>query len=85
MDTSPLSRRLLRVSKAHRLLHGINGNRFYVSFIDAYSRYTWFYPIQAKFDVMPTFLQFQTMVERLLNSKIISVQSDWGGEYRTLH
>jgi hypothetical protein len=25
------------------------------------------------------------MVERLLNTKIISVQSDWGGEYRNLH
>jgi hypothetical protein len=34
---------------------------------------------------MPTFLQFQTMAERLLNSKIISVQSDWSGEYRNLH
>jgi hypothetical protein len=34
---------------------------------------------------MPTFLQFQIMVERLLNHKIISVQSDWGGEYRNLH
>jgi hypothetical protein len=63
----------------------INGNRFYVSFIDAYSRYTWVFPIQAKSDVMPTFLQFQAMAERLLNSKIISVQSDWGGEYHNLH
>jgi hypothetical protein len=63
----------------------INGNRCYVSFIDACSRYTWVFPIQAKFDVMRTFLQFQTMAERLLNSKIISVQFDWGGEYRNLH
>jgi len=54
----------------------INGNRFYVSFIDAFSRYTWVFPIQAKFDVMPTFLQFQALAKRLLNSKIISVQSD---------
>jgi hypothetical protein len=56
-----------------------------VSFIDAYSRYTWVFPIQAKSDVMPTFLQFQAMAERLLNSKIISVQSDWGGAYCNLH
>jgi hypothetical protein len=34
---------------------------------------------------MPTFLQFQALAERLLNSEIISVQSDWGGEYRNLH
>jgi len=63
----------------------INGNRYYVSFVDVFTRYTWVFPIQAKSDVMPTFLQFQIMVERLLNHKIISVQSDWGGEYRNLH
>jgi len=63
----------------------INGNRYYVLFIDAFSRYTWVFAIQSKSDVMPTFLKFQVMVERLLNSKIKSVQSDWGGEYRNLH
>jgi hypothetical protein len=62
-----------------------NGNRYYVSFIDAFSRYTWVFAIQSKSDVMSTFLQFQIMIERLLNSKIKSVQSDWGGEYRNLH
>jgi hypothetical protein len=63
----------------------MNGNRFYVSFIDDFSRYTWVFPIQAKSDVMPTFLQFQVMAERLFNSKIISVQFDWEGEYCNLH
>jgi len=63
----------------------VNGNRYYVSFIDVFTRYTWVFPIQAKSDVMSTFLKFQVMVERLLNHKIISVQSDWGGEYRNLH
>jgi len=63
----------------------INGSRFYVSFIDAFSRFTWVFPLQAKSDVMSVFLKFQVMVEWLLNTKIISVQSDWGGEYRNLH
>jgi hypothetical protein len=44
----------------------INGNRFYVLFVDAFSRFTWVYPISSKSDVMPVFLKFQTMVERLL-------------------
>jgi histone deacetylase 1/2 len=30
-------------------------------------------------------IQFQTHVERLLNHKIIHVQSDWGGEYQNLN
>jgi hypothetical protein len=34
---------------------------------------------------MPVFLKFQLMVERLLNAKIKSVQTDWGGEYRNLN
>jgi hypothetical protein len=29
--------------------------------------------------------KYQTMIERLLNSKIKMVQTDWGGEYRNLH
>jgi len=43
------------------------------------------YPISSKSDVMPVFLKFQTMVERLLNTKIKSVKSDWGGEFRNLN
>jgi hypothetical protein len=34
---------------------------------------------------MQVFIKFQSMVERLLNEKIKSVQIDWGGEYRNLH
>jgi len=63
----------------------LKGNRYYVSFVDAFSRFTWVYPMQSKSEVMPIFLKFQTMVERLLNAKIKSVQIDWGGEYRSLH
>jgi histone deacetylase 1/2 len=35
--------------------------------------------------VFDVFLQFQAHVERLLKTKIISVQSDWGGEYHNLN
>jgi histone deacetylase 1/2 len=40
--------------------------------------------IKRKSDVFHVFMQFQAHVERLLNHKIIHVQSDWGGEYRNL-
>jgi hypothetical protein len=33
----------------------INGNRYYVSFIDAFSRYTWVFPIQSKSNLNPPF------------------------------
>jgi histone deacetylase 1/2 len=53
-----------------------------VSFIDAYSRFTWLYLLTHKSNV---FVQFQTHVERLLDQKICHVQSDWGGEYHNLN
>jgi hypothetical protein len=34
---------------------------------------------------MNVFLKFQTMVEHLFNTKIKSVQTDWGGKYRPLN
>jgi hypothetical protein len=45
----------------------------------------WLFPIQNKSDVKSVFISFQTMVERLFSRKIESVQSDWGGEHRSLH
>jgi histone deacetylase 1/2 len=61
------------------------GYKFYVSFVDDFSRFTWIYLLKHKSDVEQIFYNFQTHVERLLNSKIRAVQSDWGGEYHRLH
>ena len=52
------------------------GYLYYVSFIDAYSRFTWIYPLKSKAETLATFQQFKAMVELQLNSKIKSVQSD---------
>ena len=57
----------------------VSGHNYYVSFIDAYSRFTWLYLLKRKSDVFAVFLQFQAHVERLLKEKIVHVHSDWGG------
>ena len=44
-----------------------------------------FYPITNKSDVLSIFIKWQKYVERYFNKKIKMVQSDWGGEYRSLH
>jgi transposase InsO family protein len=62
-----------------------NGFKYYVSFLDNFSRYSWIYPISCKSDVSAVFIKFQNYVERFFGSKIKAVQSDWGGEYRSLH
>ena len=61
------------------------GYKYYVSFIDDYSRFCWIYLLKHKSDVEEVFYAFQAHVERLLNTKIKAVQSDWGGEYHKLH
>ena len=61
-----------------------NGNRYYISFLDAYSRYTWLFPMSHKNDALPIFIKFQKYVERYFNLQIKSIQSDWGSEYRSL-
>jgi hypothetical protein len=61
-----------------------NGYKYYVSFLDSFSRYTWLYPMHKKSDAFNIFLKFQLYVERFFNAKIKSVQSDWGGEYRSI-
>ena len=57
----------------------VSGHNYYVSFVDAYSRFTWLYLLKRKSDVFDIFIQFQLHVECLLQHKIIHVQSDWGG------
>jgi hypothetical protein len=53
-------------------------------FLDASSRYTWLYLMTKKSDAFNIFLQFQKYVEHFFKTQIKSVQSGWGGEYRTI-
>lgn len=52
--------------------------RYYIAFVDDFSRFTWLYPLKLKSDVYATFLQFQKLVENLFSSTIKCVQSNWG-------
>jgi histone deacetylase 1/2 len=36
---------------------------YFVIFFDAYTKYIWFFPLVAKYDVFTIFHQFQTQVE----------------------
>jgi histone deacetylase 1/2 len=59
--------------------------KYYVSFIDDYSKFTWIYLLKHKSEVFEKFQEFQSLVERTFNRKIIALQSDWGGEYEKLN
>ncbi|WVZ83847.1 hypothetical protein U9M48_030944 [Paspalum notatum var. saurae] len=63
----------------------VGRHNYYVSFIDDFSKYTWIYLLKKKSDVFQAFQIFQNFVERKFNRKIITMQTDWGGEYEKLH
>ncbi|KAL3846245.1 hypothetical protein ACJIZ3_003648 [Penstemon smallii] len=61
-----------------------DGSRYYLSFVDDFSKYSWIFPLKRKSDVVDVFRLFKNKVECLFNSKIRMIQSDWGGEFRSL-
>jgi hypothetical protein len=56
-----------------------------MSFIDDYSKFTWIYLLKYKYEVFLKFKEFQSLVERLFDKKILDVQTDWGGGYQKLN
>jgi hypothetical protein len=63
----------------------VGRKKYYVSFIDDYSKFTWVYLIMFKSEVFVKFQEFQTLVEHLFNRKIIALQTVGGGEYQKLN
>jgi hypothetical protein len=50
--------------------------KFYVSFVDDYNKFTCIYLIKFMSEVIQKFYEFQSLVERIFNRKILAVQSD---------
>ena len=61
------------------------GKRYYVTFIDDYSRFTKLYLLRNKDDAFSAFLSYKTEVENQLNKKIKRIRSDRGGEFLSLN
>ncbi|KAI5332874.1 hypothetical protein L3X38_023003 [Prunus dulcis] len=57
------------------------GYRYYVLFLDDYTKYSWIFPLKFKSDVCEVFKVFKAKMENVLNSKIKYLRSDSGGEY----
>ena len=63
----------------------VGRHSYYVSFIDDHSKFVWIYLLRHKSEVFQCFHNFQKLVERQFSRKILAVQTDWGGEYRSLN
>jgi len=58
-----------------------NGQQYFISFIDDYSRYAYLFLIHEKSQSLDVFKTFQVEVENKLNKRIKCVKSYRGGEY----
>lgn len=61
--------------------HTIDGNRYFVSFVDEYSRKLWICVIKRKDGVFAIFKRFETLLENQSEKKIKVLRTDGGGEY----
>jgi transposase InsO family protein len=59
----------------------ILGYRYFVTFIDEYTRKCWVYFMIKKSETLTKFDKFRRTVEKLPDKKIGSIRSDRGGEY----
>ena len=59
----------------------LGGKRWFVPFIDDYSRRVWMYPMRHKNEVLQIFLEWKKMVENHMDRKIKKLRSDNSGEY----
>jgi len=62
----------------------MRGFKYYVLFVDDYSRYSWIFPMHYKSEVFDIFVKFKTPVENMFSSKIKALQSNGGEEYTIL-
>ncbi|RVW88102.1 Retrovirus-related Pol polyprotein from transposon TNT 1-94 [Vitis vinifera] len=58
-----------------------NGQQYFITFIDDYSRYGYLYLIHEKSQSLNVFKNFKAKVENQLSKKIKAVRSDRGSEY----
>jgi transposase InsO family protein len=63
----------------------LSNYKYYIIFMDDFSRYTWIYPLHHKSDVYQTFVKYKLLVETQFNYKLRQRQSDSGGEYTSHH
>jgi len=66
------------------LIYSIDSFKYYIVFVDHFTRYIWFYPLKRKSNVKPTFIRFKAIVENYFKHKIITFYFDNGGEFTAL-
>ena len=58
-----------------------NGSYYYIAFLDAYTKYTWFYLLQRKSQAAPIFKSFKTFAEKQTGYQLKVIQTDNAKEF----
>ena len=59
----------------------LSGSKYFLIFIDDFSRMTWVYFLKEKSEVFDNFKQFKAMVEKQKGCPILTLRIDCGGEF----
>ena len=59
----------------------ISGSRYFVVFIDDYSRYSWIFSMKSRSKILPIYSNFAKMVETQFSKRIKTFRSDNAFEY----
>ncbi|PKU67898.1 Retrovirus-related Pol polyprotein from transposon TNT 1-94 [Dendrobium catenatum] len=59
----------------------LNGYKYYLLFVDDYTRFSWVYPLRTKSEKFKIFVKFKSMAENQFQSSIKCLRTDGGGEY----
>jgi hypothetical protein len=86
----PFNNSTTHVSHVFELIHSdvwgpfntsLNGYKYFITFIDDFSRVTWVYLLKAKSDVFSCFQDFHTLIKNQFSSHLKTFRSDNGSEY----
>lgn len=59
----------------------LDGHRYYINFVDGFSKFNWLFPIFQKSNALSVFKKFKLLVEKQTRKPIKSLQTDNGGEF----
>lgn len=65
-------------------IHLHDAFKYYVIFVDHFTRYICFYPLKRKSDIYDVFTHYKPLVEKFFKRSIVTIYTDNGGEYEAL-
>jgi hypothetical protein len=65
-------------------LNSSHGYKYYVTFIDDFSNFTWIYFMKNKSEVCDIFSRFKCQIENLLSTNIKTLRTDGVTEYKPI-